>query len=672
MKKCGPVCVVALLSLILSSVSLALSAVIDSDGGTVTGPGGVQLIIPAGALKRETNVNLNDEGPSDIGVTLPLGHGFTGAVILDLGGATLTADAILTTPSGTSSNVSPSQQLWAPNLTIPTETFSTDQYLVSEVVDFGGSKRLALRDTASVGWDGVIQTSSSADSELPGLRSSGTYVFTTLPPDLGIIGVGVFSGLSKELPVSNANVVVVTTSVQTGTPTSTLMSAFDTNSLFVGQTNARGFAVIPGVIAGSTITALAAAPGANTNTSLLGAVSFDVPPLLPPLPSLAGKIAEIAKNEITQGLPYFQQVPPCPCPNGLAVSPKPIPSGTGAFTPGDAVQLSVSCNGSDVTSAEFSTTPVDILKGLITGKYSESATYYDSDDPYTAEVTNVLPGVQAGVVTAVAPNQIPVDIDIFNQYVKFANVNGSTEPLVCEAFGDVPVTVSAPTPTPIPTSTPTPVTINVLPQGNGLGTVTSAPAGLSCPPTCSAEFPPDSVITLTAAAAAGSTFLGWANPTNSCSFASPLVFAAGDTVVWPEQAVTPVFESFGDGVGVAVLNNLPVLCGGVPASATVAVTWTPNPIGCSSQVMFNYYGGTNPYYYSPSTPYLAFYVYQPADFVDVGCVGDTCSGSLDGLGFSSGYFAPTVSPPYSTSFTLADGSSIPVVCNMQPTPTPTP
>jgi trimeric autotransporter adhesin len=64
--------------------------------------------------------------------------------------------------------------------------------------------------------------------------------------------------------------------------------------------------------------------------------------------------------------------------------------------------------------------------------------------------------------------------------------------------------------------------------GNGVGTVTSQPAGISCPGSCGALFPTtDSPITLTAAAGGNSTFASWSpnctvgsNP-NQCSV--PLV-----------------------------------------------------------------------------------------------------------------------------------------------------
>ncbi len=52
-------------------------------------------------------------------------------------------------------------------------------------------------------------------------------------------------------------------------------------------------------------------------------------------------------------------------------------------------------------------------------------------------------------------------------------------------------------------------TVTVSKAGTGSGTVTSAPAGVDCGSTCSAQFADGASVTLTAVAAAGSTFAGW-------------------------------------------------------------------------------------------------------------------------------------------------------------------
>lgn len=52
-------------------------------------------------------------------------------------------------------------------------------------------------------------------------------------------------------------------------------------------------------------------------------------------------------------------------------------------------------------------------------------------------------------------------------------------------------------------------TITVEKRGNGSGTVTSSPAGISCGQFCSATFPPGVLVKLTATPASGSIFTGW-------------------------------------------------------------------------------------------------------------------------------------------------------------------
>jgi streptogramin lyase len=50
-------------------------------------------------------------------------------------------------------------------------------------------------------------------------------------------------------------------------------------------------------------------------------------------------------------------------------------------------------------------------------------------------------------------------------------------------------------------------TLTIVPEGSG--SVSSQPGGINCGSTCSAEFPSGTPITLSATAAAGSTFMGW-------------------------------------------------------------------------------------------------------------------------------------------------------------------
>jgi hypothetical protein len=64
------------------------------------------------------------------------------------------------------------------------------------------------------------------------------------------------------------------------------------------------------------------------------------------------------------------------------------------------------------------------------------------------------------------------------------------------------------------------VQVVVQATGSGTGTVSSSPAGVSCPPTCTASFAQNTAVTLTAVPAASSDFGGWSgglfcpSPTN--------------------------------------------------------------------------------------------------------------------------------------------------------------
>ncbi|MBK6809453.1 MAG: hypothetical protein IPG81_11235 [Sandaracinaceae bacterium] len=54
--------------------------------------------------------------------------------------------------------------------------------------------------------------------------------------------------------------------------------------------------------------------------------------------------------------------------------------------------------------------------------------------------------------------------------------------------------------------------LTVLIAGAGTGSVTSSPTGIDCDVECSARFPVDEAVTLTAVAVPGSSFVGWAVP----------------------------------------------------------------------------------------------------------------------------------------------------------------
>ena len=80
-------------------------------------------------------------------------------------------------------------------------------------------------------------------------------------------------------------------------------------------------------------------------------------------------------------------------------------------------------------------------------------------------------------------------------------------------------------------------TLTVAEAGTGSGTVTSSPAGIDCGTSCSADYASGTLVTLTAAASAGSTFTGWSG---GCS-------GTGDCMVslTANAAVTASFAGVG-------------------------------------------------------------------------------------------------------------------------------
>ena len=104
--------------------------------------------------------------------------------------------------------------------------------------------------------------------------------------------------------------------------------------------------------------------------------------------------------------------------------------------------------------------------------------------------------------------------------------------------------------------------------GNGMGTVTSTPAGIECGATCSEQFPSGTMVTLTATADSGSTFAGW---TGAC-------VGQAECTVTVDAAIT-VTANFG------LQNSLIVVLGGDGSGDVVS---SPAGIDCGTQCSHQY------------------------------------------------------------------------------------
>ena len=81
--------------------------------------------------------------------------------------------------------------------------------------------------------------------------------------------------------------------------------------------------------------------------------------------------------------------------------------------------------------------------------------------------------------------------------------------------------------------------LSVHTEGTGVGTVTSEPAGITCPGECAARYEEGTVVTLSAEPEGGSRFAGWSG---SCSGTGMCKVTIGEA-----QSVTASFEAIGSG-----------------------------------------------------------------------------------------------------------------------------
>jgi len=113
----------------------------------------------------------------------------------------------------------------------------------------------------------------------------------------------------------------------------------------------------------------------------------------------------------------------------------------------------------------------------------------------------------------------------------------------------------------MPAGSTIPVTVTMA--GAGAGTVTSTPAGINCPTTCSASFPQNTQVTLSETPAANNTFTGWSGACSGATTCTVLLTAA--------EAVTAIF-----GISSPSYTFTVAMAG----AGTGTVTSTPAGINC--------------------------------------------------------------------------------------------
>jgi hypothetical protein len=125
--------------------------------------------------------------------------------------------------------------------------------------------------------------------------------------------------------------------------------------------------------------------------------------------------------------------------------------------------------------------------------------------------------------------------------------------------------------------------ITVTKGGNGTGRVTSNPVGIDCGSDCSDSYPAGTVVTLTAAADASSTFTGWSGGCTGATATCTVTVTAAATVtaVFTLRTWTLTAMLAGNGGGTVTSNPAGINCGSDCTEAyghgtMVALTATPN------------------------------------------------------------------------------------------------
>ena len=144
----------------------------------------------------------------------------------------------------------------------------------------------------------------------------------------------------------------------------------------------------------------------------------------------------------------------------------------------------------------------------------------------------------------------------------------------CSGTGTCTVTLTAAASVTATFDTTSSFALSVATSGNGSGTVSSSPAGISCPSSCSASYPSATAVTLSATPAAGSSFIGWSG--GGCTGTGTCVVTMSGA-----QSVTAIFDP-------APTYSLTV---GKTGTGTGTVTSSPAGVSCGASCTYTFPAG---------------------------------------------------------------------------------
>jgi uncharacterized repeat protein (TIGR01451 family)/uncharacterized repeat protein (TIGR02543 family) len=142
----------------------------------------------------------------------------------------------------------------------------------------------------------------------------------------------------------------------------------------------------------------------------------------------------------------------------------------------------------------------------------------------------------------------------------------------CSGTGTCQVTMSAARSVTATFNTVPTHTLTVTKTGSGSGSVTSAPTGINCGPTCAASFNEGTMVTLTATPAAGSAFTGWSGAGCSSTGTCQVTMSSDQTVTATFTLITHTLTvtKTGSGSGSGSVTSSPA---GINCGATCAASF---------------------------------------------------------------------------------------------------
>jgi phospholipase C len=190
-------------------------------------------------------------------------------------------------------------------------------------------------------------------------------------------------------------------------------------------------------------------------------------------------------------------------------------------------------------------------------------------------------------------------------------------------------------------------TLTVTAPTAGTGTITSAPTGISCPGTCTADFSTGTSVALTAKPSTNYTFSGW---TGACSGT-----ASCSVTMTSSQTVGAKFSTTTYPLSVTA-----------PASGTGTVTSSPAGINCPGNCASNFDSGTKVTLTATPAANYSFAGWTGACSGAAGCSVDMNGAKTVGATFSASSYPLTVTATGSGTITSSPaGITCPGTCSAQ-------